>query len=83
MVIHTGSRNLGKQVAEIYQNKAIQYHENKLFNKKEAISKVITEYKQEGRQKEEVNYCLKVFIELRFNFKIKSNVLLMVKNKYY
>ena len=52
LVIHTGSRNLGKQVAEIYQNKAIQYHENKLFNKKEAISKVITEYKQAGRQKE-------------------------------
>lgn len=52
LVIHTGSRNLGKQVAEIYQNKAIQYHENKLFNKKEAISKVITEYKQTGRQKE-------------------------------
>lgn len=25
LVIHTGSRNLGKQVADIYQNKAIQY----------------------------------------------------------
>ena len=25
LVIHTGSRNLGKQVAEIYQNKAIEY----------------------------------------------------------
>lgn len=25
LIIHTGSRNLGKQVAEIYQNKAIEY----------------------------------------------------------
>ena len=52
LVIHTGSRNLGKQVAEIYQNKAIQYHEDRLFNKKEAINKVVTEYKKTGRQKE-------------------------------
>ncbi len=52
LVIHTGSRNLGKQVAEIYQDKAIKYHENKLFNKKEAITNVIKEYKQAGRQKE-------------------------------
>lgn len=52
LVIHTGSRNLGKQVAEIYQNKAIQYYEDRLFNKKEAINKVVTEYKKTGRQKE-------------------------------
>ena len=28
LVIHTGSRNLGKQVAEIYQDKAIEYCRN-------------------------------------------------------
>ena len=67
LVIHTGSRNLGKQVAEIYQNKAIQYHENKLFNKKEALNKVITEYKQTGRQKEiqaEIQRISQMYIQL-------------------
>ncbi len=52
LVIHSGSRNLGKQVAEIYQNKAILYHENKLFNKRKAIQDMISEYKAIGRQRE-------------------------------
>ena len=67
LVIHTGSRNLGKQVAEIYQNKAIQYHEDRLFNKKKAITKVITEYKQTGRQKEiqaEIQRISQMYIQL-------------------
>lgn len=67
LVIHTGSRNLGKQVAEIYQNKAIQYHEDRLFNKKEAITTVITEYKQTGRQKEiqaEIQRISQMYIQL-------------------
>lgn len=67
LVIHTGSRNLGKQVAEIYQNKAIQYHEDRLFNKKEVITKVITEYKQTGRQKEiqaEIQRISQMYIQL-------------------
>ena len=52
LIIHSGSRNLGKQMAEYYQNKAIEYHENKLMNKEEAIRKIINEYKQTGREKE-------------------------------
>ena len=52
LVIHSGSRNLGKQVAEIYQDKAIKYHESKLFNKKEAIQNAIKQLKDEGRQNE-------------------------------
>ncbi len=52
LIIHSGSRNLGKQVAEIYQDKAIKYHQNKLFNKKEASKKAIDELKKSGRQKE-------------------------------
>lgn len=52
LIIHSGSRNLGKQVAEIYQNKAIEYHTNKVFNKCVEIKKIIEEYKKEGRQKE-------------------------------
>lgn len=67
LVIHTGSRNLGKQVAEIYQNKAIKYHEDKLFNKKDAINKIIKEYKETGRQKEiqlEIEKISRMYIEL-------------------
>ena len=51
LVIHTGSRNLGKQVAEIYQQLAIELHQGKeeYFNKKDSL---IAEYKAAGRRKE-------------------------------
>ena len=51
LVIHTGSRNLGKQVAEIYQEKAIEYCS---FEKerKEEQQKIIKEYKEQGKQRE-------------------------------
>jgi RNA-splicing ligase RtcB len=52
LIIHTGSRNLGCQVAEIYQNKAIQYHEDKIFNKKLERERVIKEYKEQGLEKQ-------------------------------
>ena len=51
LVIHTGSRNLGKQVAEIYQNKAIEYCSYKEEMKQE-IQDNIKEYKEQGRQQE-------------------------------
>ena len=51
LVIHTGSRNLGKQVAEIYQNKAIEYcsYKKEMNDEKQII---IKEYKEQGREKE-------------------------------
>lgn len=51
LVIHTGSRNLGKQVAEIYQEKAIKYcsYEDEI---KEAKQKFIKECKEQHREKE-------------------------------
>ena len=51
LVIHTGSRNLGKQVAEYYQDLAIQLCSGKeeMFKKKEEI---IQTYKEQGRKKE-------------------------------
>lgn len=51
LVIHTGSRNLGKQVAEIYQNKAIEYCSYKKEMQEEK-NKIIKEYKEQGREKE-------------------------------
>jgi RNA-splicing ligase RtcB len=51
LVIHTGSRNLGKQVAEYYQKLAIDLHKGKeeYFAKKDAL---IAEYKAAGRRTE-------------------------------
>ena len=51
LVIHTGSRNLGKQVADIYQNKAIDYCSYKK-EKNDERQKLIKEYKEQGREKE-------------------------------
>ncbi|MBQ8687703.1 MAG: RtcB family protein, partial [Ruminococcus sp.] len=51
LVIHSGSRNLGKQTAELYQRLAIDLNKGKetYLKKKEEI---IRTYKEQGRQKE-------------------------------
>lgn len=51
LVIHSGSRNLGKQVAELYQNLAVDLHMGKeeYFNKRDEI---IRTYKEQGRRAE-------------------------------
>lgn len=48
LIIHTGSRNLGKQVADIYQRLAI----DTLYSDKEARAELITNLKNAGREKE-------------------------------
>lgn len=59
LVIHTGSRNLGKQVAEIYQEKAIKYcsYEDEM---KEAKQKLIKEYKALGKEKDIQNKLIEI-----------------------
>lgn len=51
LVIHTGSRNLGKQVAEIYQRLAIDLNKGKesYFEQRDEI---IRTYKEQGRRNE-------------------------------
>lgn len=51
LVIHTGSRNLGKQVADYYQNLAVELCSGKeeMYKRKEEI---IRTYKEEGRRSE-------------------------------
>lgn len=51
LVIHTGSRNLGKQVADYYQSVAIENLNGK-EKLKEATKKLIAEYKENGREKD-------------------------------
>ena len=52
LVIHTGSRNLGKQVAEIYQSKAIKHMTAGADEFEEMIKRTIEEYKAAGRRQE-------------------------------
>lgn len=51
LIIHTGSRNLGKQVADYYQNLAVEIMQGKdeLYARQE---KLIAEYKAQGRRNE-------------------------------
>ena len=67
LIIHSGSRNLGKQVAEIYQDLAIDLHcgKEELFKKKEEVIKT---YKEEGRRSE-IQNALK---ELEKEFEAKT-----------
>ncbi|MBQ2758537.1 MAG: RtcB family protein [Clostridia bacterium] len=51
LVIHSGSRNLGKQVADIYQKMAIEIHRG-IEEYWAERDRVITEYKAQGRKKE-------------------------------
>lgn len=50
LVVHSGSRYLGKQVAELYQNEAIKHlnNDNQFFRQKELIARL----KKDGRQSE-------------------------------
>ncbi len=52
LVIHTGSRNLGKQVAEIYQAKAVKHLTDGADDFEELIKHTIEEYKAAGRRSE-------------------------------
>ena len=67
LVIHTGSRNLGKQVAQYYQNLAydLMAGKDELLLKQEQL---ISDYKKQGR-KDELQEAIK---ELRKNFIAKE-----------
>ena len=67
LVIHTGSRNLGKQVAEYYQDLAIQLCSGKeeMFKRKEEIIRI---YKEQGK-KSEIQKALK---ELEEEYKLNT-----------
>lgn len=52
LVIHTGSRNLGKQVAEIYQTRAVKHLTPGADELEQHIKQTIEEYKAAGRRNE-------------------------------
>ena len=67
LVIHSGSRNLGKQVAEIYQQLAVDLHAGKetYFKEKDEIIRI---YKEQGRRSE-IQEALK---HLKQNYEVKE-----------
>lgn len=52
LVIHTGSRNLGKQVADFYQERAIKHLTDGADEFEDSIKRLIEEYKATGRRDE-------------------------------
>lgn len=69
LVIHTGSRNLGKQVAEYYQelaNQILNYGKQEYLDRKDNL---IKEYKEQGR-KQEISYALE---ELKKEYLVNKN----------
>lgn len=69
LVIHTGSRNLGKQVAEYYQELANQLCNYNIGEYKEKQKELITTYKEQGRR-QEIQSALE---ELRKEYQINQN----------
>ena len=62
LVVHTGSRNLGKQVACLYQEKAVDYCKNMVQPKVDAK---IKELKEQGRQLEIDNAIKAIYEEFK------------------
>jgi RNA-splicing ligase RtcB len=52
LIIHSGSRNLGYQVANYYQNLACDYHYGIKDDYEEKKKELIQEYKKQGKEKE-------------------------------
>lgn len=52
LVIHTGSRNLGKQVADLYQARAVKHLTEGADDLEDTIKRTIEEYKSAGRRNE-------------------------------
>lgn len=67
LVVHSGSRNLGTQIATYYQKLAVELHsgKNELFKQK---SELIAKYKAEGRRSE----IQSALLELTSSFESKS-----------
>lgn len=81
LAIHTGSRNLGKQVADYYQNLAIQLCSGKeeMFKRKEEIIKT---YKEQGTKTEIQKALKELEKEYKENKPILPNELCYLEGKY-
>lgn len=78
LVIHSGSRNLGLQVAKIYQKKAVDSCKNCA---EEERSKVVAELKAQGRQAEIPDAIEKVSAKYAHKTKIPSELCYLEGNE--
>lgn len=81
LVIHSGSRNLGKQVADYYQDLAIQLCSGKeeMFKRKEEIIKT---YKEQGKKQDIQKALKKLEAEYKRNKPNLPNELCYLEGKY-
>lgn len=81
LVIHTGSRNLGKQVAEYYQNLAIELCSGKeeFYQRKDEL---IKSYKEQGRKSEIQEAIKELEKEYKNNKPILPKDLCYLEGKY-
>lgn len=81
LVIHTGSRNMGKQVADYYQNLAIELCSGKeeMYKRKEEI---IRTYKEQGRKSEIQKAIKELKEEYQHNKPNLPNELCYLEGKY-
>lgn len=82
IVIHSGSRNLGKQVAEIYQQIAIDLDRGKgdLFDK---MAEVIKTYKEQGRKSEIEGEIKRLKREFQSKIPLYPDELAYLSDKYF
>ena len=82
IVIHSGSRNLGKQVAEIYQQIAIDLDRGKgdLFDK---MAEVIKTYKEQGRKSEIEGEIKRLKREFKSQIPLYPDELAYLSDKYF
>lgn len=64
-MIHTGSRNLGKQVADIYQRRAVYHLTHGYDDLQKRVRRTIEEYKAAGRRSEIQNTIAAMHREFR------------------
>lgn len=82
IVIHSGSRNLGKQVAEIYQQIAIDLDRGKgdLFDK---MAEVIKTYKEQGRKSEIEGEIKRLKREFQSKIPLYPDELAYLSDRYF
>lgn len=82
LVIHTGSRNLGKQVAEYYQELANQLCNYNIGEYKEKQQELIKTYKEQGRKQEIQSALMKLKEEYKIDHKKIPKELAYLEGQY-
>ena len=82
LVIHTGSRNLGKQVAEYYQELANQLCNYNIGEYKEKQQELIKKYKEQGRKQEIQSALMKLKEKYKIDHKKIPKDLAYLEGQY-